>query len=328
MTTNSVNRDFRFIDYLTRKLIVASGSTIYEGTIVSIDDNGNAIAGGSTYLFAGIAMNTATENTEVTIMLNVLCRFNLTGVTPADVGRIAYVVDNNTVTLAKTSGVIGPLISVSDNECYIYILGKISPASLDEPLKFIELSDTPSTYLSQANKLLKVKTTEDGIEFSNNYYTKTEIDNTLGDYYTKTEVDAKTSWMINIDPQSYNSIIQGTWGFVTQTGQYTGFTFRNAAVDGDKVRYKEFIPAGTYTLRVMSVQSSARGIIKVAIDNVVVATFDGYVAGSVLNKIFEQASIVIATTGIKNIDIYVDGKNVSSSNYFMGYNFITFVRTV
>jgi len=118
-----------------------------------------------------------------------------------------------------------------------------------------------------------------------------------------------------IPPSFYDSIIQGTWIIGPPGGYLNGYFFNTSAAYGDKLRFRVGMEAGTYTIKALYNKGATFGIIGFDIDGVNVANFDAWSGAPATNVLGTQAGIVIATAGIKDLDIYVNGKNGSSHGY-------------
>lgn len=128
-------------------------------------------------------------------------------------------------------------------------------------------------------------------------------------------------------PWFYDSIGQGTWGYVFAADYVYQAMFQNSThADGDNFSLKAYLAAGTYTLKVTVERNTNRGILDVDVDGVEVASFDMYGALDT-NHIFTETGIVIARSGVKTIKFRIDGKNALSSTYFLGMKAAVFYRT-
>lgn len=133
---------------------------------------------------------------------------------------------------------------------------------------------------------------------------------------------------ITISSLAYDSVGQGTWGFVhVSLCQWSGRVSNTSNGNGDNLSYKVDLPAGTYTLLVLVTTASSFGIVDVDIDGTEVASFDCYSAGDVNNVRKIETGIDVTTSGIKTLKLRVDGKNGSSSAYYIGVNYISLWRT-
>ena len=146
----------------------------------------------------------------------------------------------------------------------------------------------------------------------------------------KAEVDAVDvgEGHITILPFNYSAIIQGTFIFDAQPVQWGGWPFRtNGPGDGDEIHYKAFMEAGTYTLRLLGIKTYGAAILDVYIDDEEIASFDTYSAASIFNSVFTDTDNVVATRGLKTIKLKIDGRNPSSTNWYIYLSSITFWRT-
>lgn len=88
---------------------------------------------------------------------------------------------------------------------------------------------------------------------------------------------------------------------------------QNTSAINNEWKHGAFLTADTYTLTIRVIKSSNSGILKIKVDNVVVATFDLYAAVDAISD-QTQASIVL-TGGWHSVKGLVDSKNGSSSGY-------------
>ena len=71
------------------------------------------------------------------------------------------------------------------------------------------------------------------------------------------------------------------------------------------------------------------GILGIDVDDTNVANFDLYDSSTsvVYNQRFTKTNVSISSDGIKTIKIYVNGKNANSSDYYVQFSYIIFIRT-
>ncbi len=124
-----------------------------------------------------------------------------------------------------------------------------------------------------------------------------------------------------------DSVTQGTW-IASASASYPLqlVYFNSTAADGDEIHFSGFMGAGTYTLKLLAAQRTDNGIVKIYIDGDLVGTFDKY-GSTDNNKIYTQASIVVAASGVKDIKMVVDGKHASSTNHYNHFISLSFYRT-
>lgn len=87
------------------------------------------------------------------------------------------------------------------------------------------------------------------------------------------------------------------------------------------------LTTGTWTLTLIWRSGTGNAIITPSIDGVDLATFDGYEAAPVQNKVTQWTGISIITDGIKEIRFRGDSKNASASGYAIQPQLINFTRT-
>lgn len=92
---------------------------------------------------------------------------------------------------------------------------------------------------------------------------------------------------------------------------------QNTAADGDTYTIPFFLAAGTYTLAVLGRTSTNRGKQDLYVDNVLVGTLDWYNAITQWNILKTIGSVAVATDGQHVLKSVVNGKNGSSTNFFL-----------
>ena len=105
---------------LSRKLTVATGQTIYEKTLVSIDGSGNAIPAATNARIAGLALSTKTAGETVEVFFGLMeAKLALSGAAITDVGTLAYAADNQTAQTSSNTAILGPIVDVETNYAWI-----------------------------------------------------------------------------------------------------------------------------------------------------------------------------------------------------------------
>ncbi|HLA37013.1 MAG TPA: hypothetical protein VJZ02_00935, partial [Candidatus Brocadiales bacterium] len=133
---------------------------------------------------------------------------------------------------------------------------------------------------------------------------------------------------LTILPWAYNAIVQGTWAFNVDVNQATANSFYNStAANLDQLDYKIYLAPGTYSLSLLGLKSSNRGIIDILLDSISVGTMDTYAASTVQNNVASLAGITVSTGGLKTLSVKVNGKNASSTGYYMDISSISLWRT-
>ncbi len=151
---------------------------------------------------------------------------------------------------------------------------------------------------------------------------------TVANYEKLLDVIEALGASIEINPWFYDTITQGTFISKVDTVYYRDMLFYNASpADGDQVNYKALMKAGTYSFKLIHTKNSTFGIWKMLIDDVEKAIIDGYNSSVQYNSINITNNIVVSTTGFKTISMKVDGKNESSSNYYLNVSGLVFQKT-
>jgi len=127
---------------------------------------------------------------------------------------------------------------------------------------------------------------------------------------------------------AYSSVLQGTWAAAPDATQHLCFIFQNSsAAQNDGLRFKIWLPVGTYTFRLTAKTEPGSGILDVQFNAASKGTIDLYSATLTVNVISNIASIAIATSGLVNIDLILSTKNGSSSGYGATLTSFSLVRT-
>jgi len=102
--------------------------------------------------------------------------------------------------------------------------------------------------------------------------------------------------------------------------QWGGFqNYQNTSANGDSASWSFLIDAGTFTVTTRSVTSAASGRVDWYLDGVAIAAGalqDYYSAGATYNVI-KTFSMTVGTGGAHVLSYTVNGKNASSTNYFI-----------
>ena len=134
--------------------------------------------------------------------------------------------------------------------------------------------------------------------------------------------------MVHIYPMlPYSSIVQGTWVRYINVGYAPDFFMNNSSnTDGDKVRYKIPLVAGTYTIGIDYMAGTGQGICKIMDGATTLVTQDTY-EGATATRSVAHTGVVIATAGLIDIDVMIDGKNGASGGHNLYIAALSFVRT-
>ena len=113
LTTNKVRKLTNPDLAIVRQATVASGVTIYDGAIVSLNASGEAIVGVSTTKFGGIAQNYAEAGENVTLHYNHVEELPL-ATTVANIGVAVYATSDNVLTLTPNTCIVGYIVNIVD----------------------------------------------------------------------------------------------------------------------------------------------------------------------------------------------------------------------
>ena len=99
---------------------------------------------------------------------------------------------------------------------------------------------------------------------------------------------------------------------------YVTRSYQNTAANGDSFTNGCYLAAGTYTFYVLGTTNTNTGIVDWYLDDVEIVTAqDWYSGASVANVIKSQASVSVSMDGWHTVKAIVDGKNGSSSDYYI-----------
>lgn len=141
--------------------------------------------------------------------------------------------------------------------------------------------------------------------------------------------DEHMPWLIDINV--YVTGITQT-NFNTLSGNDTaalyGYWKQSGGSQNDEIGWDVILAAGTWTLELIHVTSSNRGIYTASLDAGSVGTIDGYDgAGPVRNVRSTITGISVAATGKKRLLLKMATKNASSSSYFGSIQHVSLRRT-
>ncbi|MEI7668744.1 MAG: hypothetical protein WCJ33_01520 [Pseudomonadota bacterium] len=134
---------------------------------------------------------------------------------------------------------------------------------------------------------------------------------------------------INILPQNYNEVINGTWS-LSRNGLYlpnVAFVNQTSPAVGNEFNVFVNVIGGTYTIRVSMYNDVNTCQWIMLIDGVPFgAVQDNYIASAVSTTLYTY-NFVGLTKGAHKIGFRVTGKNGSSSNFFMQFTGLNLQKT-
>jgi len=108
--------------------------------------------------------------------------------------------------------------------------------------------------------------------------------------------------------------------------RYANYSYQDAAANADSFTNGCYLRAGTYTLYVLGVTHSSRGIIDWDLDGVeIVANQDWYSAATVYNVVKSTAAVAVTFDGWHLLQGTIDGKNGSATDFRMSLTKFWFV---
>jgi hypothetical protein len=139
---------------------------------------------------------------------------------------------------------------------------------------------------------------------------------TYNDGMARTALEGYKSGNLTLILFKPNSTPQGTWAYyIENTHGCNGYLRNTSAADGDEARWLAYLDVGTYMIQLTCGKDSDYGIVDVEIDGVALASFDCYAAAPDPQSTTRDLDNVVATSGVKQIDLKVNGKNGSSTGY-------------
>jgi hypothetical protein len=109
-----------------------------------------------------------------------------------------------------------------------------------------------------------------------------------------------------------------TWsGTVSTAQQYNVEYFQNSPADGNAIQTTVLLKAGTYDVFVLGITANNRGIIDWSMDGSNFISGQDWYNGSDQYNIIKTGTVTIADDGRHLLKATVNGKNGSSSNYYM-----------
>jgi len=105
------------------------------------------------------------------------------------------------------------------------------------------------------------------------------------------------------------------------------FVLRSGGANLEWVEYSLYLDAGTYTIKIMTLNSVQSGIMDVDVAAVEVGSFDLYNNPTVVNQVNTIAGVVVAVAGITSLVMRADGKNGASTGFYLYIQDIQIYRT-
>jgi hypothetical protein len=107
---------------------------------------------------------------------------------------------------------------------------------------------------------------------------------------------------------------------------YNGYFLSSGSVNGSIWRAYAPLAAGTYEMRMLGVGATSRGKTDLLINGVSAGNYDWYRSSTVFNLLW-SLSVSIPSSKNHLIEIQINGKHASSTNYSLGFMQMSFSRT-
>jgi hypothetical protein len=207
---------------------------------------------------------------------------------------------------------------------------------------FTDLTDVPAAYTDQGGKLVKVNAEETGLEFvvpsagdgdvvGPEGATTGELalfDGPTGKLIKGGGILDIGAGHITILPLSYVSIGQGDWTISNHdSSYYRSYLSQATPANFDNISYNAYLAAGTYSFLLYYHKNTTGGIMDIDIDAIEVGSIDQYSSSLIWNARSLITGINIATAGLKEIKLRMDGKHASSSDYKGWCTYLALWRT-
>ena len=199
---------------------------------------------------------------------------------------------------------------------------------VDFPIALSNVADNTDDVMAKHVNNLEVKVGIDDSADTNSldYLIKNSVD--PGHTHTF-DFDNVLPWRIDINAFTTPS---ATTGIYTLTTDEAGGSIYNAFLVGanaqnNLIAWDLVLAAGTWTVSLLHLTGSDRGIYSLQFDGVEKGTIDGYSAGTVRNVLADVTGISIATSGKVRFSMKVATKHASSSAYFTKFYVVSLIRT-
>jgi len=122
------------------------------------------------------------------------------------------------------------------------------------------------------------------------------------------------------------TVIQGTYAFLINNLYIHWLRVVNGNANNDEIHMKIALTSGIYDIRAQDYASTNYGILKGYLDDELIFTRDQYSSPSTNSIVTYATDITIIKPKIYTLKLKVDGKNASSTGYYMSCNALLFKR--
>jgi len=297
-------------------MIVASGVTIYEGTLVSKDASGYAIAAEPDYECVGIAADTRTAGQPLTVRSGHVVQLNFASIAQSNIGDIVYASDNQTATTTPNTALLGRIAGVDtvNDKAFVWLTLGAGASKLTQTNLVINLSGVTGDNVTEALDALE------GLIPSGSDDILNESDvagTTTSDALDNLEdaIPTNVAGHQSVPPYAY-STEGGSATVIVNASQYTnGSVYNKDENNGDFIEYRVLLDAGTWTLRTLYITDSDGGYGSISLNGTPQGSnVQFYTAAPVYNNIVNR-TLTITTAGWYTIQYRILGKEAGSSSY-------------
>jgi hypothetical protein len=125
---------------------------------------------------------------------------------------------------------------------------------------------------------------------------------------------------------TYHELVSGTLTFSLNPNSLFSLNTESNNTNTLQVNYYVYLPAGTYTFKILCRTGPSNCILNLKIDDVSVGTVDTYGA-NVFNNVLTITGIAVAANGLKKISLTNPTKHASATNYYLEFVGFWFVKT-
>lgn len=121
--------------------------------------------------------------------------------------------------------------------------------------------------------------------------------------------------------------LAGTWALTLNTS-FTGLcSAQSDGNNGSEVAWKVSLDAGTYDLVIIGQTAPNRAIQNFKLNGSSFGTWDAYDGGGTNNFVNTESGVTVGASGVYTFSILADGKNGSSSGYYIVDHMFMWLRT-
>jgi len=121
--------------------------------------------------------------------------------------------------------------------------------------------------------------------------------------------------------------VTGSFAFTVNSSFVPGVTCQSDGNNGSEVKWQVALAAGTYTFQITGQSAPNRSIWSFRLNGTQFDSWDPYSGGGDNNAIHTATGITVASDGLYDFSILANGKNPSSSGYYILVHMFAFIQT-